>query len=405
MNKIQYKCIQCNKVFQSNEVVYLCPDCGKNYKEGNPLEGILLIDYDYDKLKNEFNKTLDIKIFSPIDLKYYPNIKIGHTPFYKSERLSNLFDFEQIYVKNDTLNPSGSLKDRASLLVVAQANMMGYDEIVTASTGNAASALACISAAAGKKAIIFAPANAPKAKLIQILQYGAQLIRVNGTYDDSFKLSLEYSKTRKVLNRNTAYNPFTIEGKKTVGLEIFVQNYLKAPDAILIPVGDGVILSGVYKAFKDLYLAKLIPKIPKLIAIQAENSAAIYNYFKTGKFEALKSSNTVADSISVSVPSAAHLAKMAIEETNGEAITVSDEDILKAQKLLAENTGIFVEPSSASVVAGLIKIKQNNLLNKKEQVVLLLTGSGLKDIEAAEKILHFPEPVENDINKIMDIYA
>ncbi len=401
MKNITYKCIECNKEIQTKDVVYLCPDCSKNYIPGMPLKGILLVELDYEFIRNRYSKTFDIKLFNPIDLKYFPNIKVGHTPFYKSEQLSNYFGFDNIFVKNDTLNPSGSLKDRASYLVVAEANRLGIDEIVTASTGNAASALACICAADGKKATIMVPENAPEAKLIQILQFGAQLIKVKGTYDDAFKVSLEYSNKKNVLNRNTAYHPFTIEGKKTVGLEIVVQNFNHVPDVILIPVGDGVILSGVYKAFLDLKKSGITNKMPRLVAVQAEKSSAIHNFVVSGVFEKYSNPDTLADSISVSVPSAALLAYRAIKETNGFSLTVTDDEILQAQLLLSQTAGLFVEPSSATVVAALNKLKNSELINPKEQIVLLLTGSGLKDLKSATKLLKFPEKSIQSINDLI----
>jgi threonine synthase len=202
-------------------------------------------------------------------------------------------------LKNDGLNPSGSLKDRASFLVVAEATRLGDGRIVAASTGNAASALAAVCAAAGKEAIIFVPATAPRAKLVQILLYGATLIPVAGSYDDAFRLSLEFTYSEGGLNRNTAYHPLTIEGKKTAGLEIFAQNGLKVPDVIAIPVGDGVILHGVYKAFADLRSAGLITALPRLLCVQSERSDAIHRYFTTGNYADAPSPDTYADSIAV----------------------------------------------------------------------------------------------------------
>lgn len=401
MKEITYRCTVCNEIIKTNDVIYLCPKCSKDYVPGQPLKGILFVEYNYDYLKKEFSKTFDIKLFNPIDLKYFPNIKVGHTPFYKSEQLSNYYGLN-IFVKNDTLNPSGSLKDRASYLMVAEANRLGIDEIVTASTGNAASALACIAASANKKAVIMVPESAPEAKLVQILQFGAKLIKIKGTYDDAFKISLEYSKIKNVLNRNTAYHPFTIEGKKTVGLEIYIQNFQKAPDVILIPVGDGVILSGVYKAFYDLKQAGIIHKMPKLVAVQAEKSAAIHNYFTSNEYKKFENPDTIADSISVSIPSAAYLAYKALKETDGFSVIVSDQQILEAQLFLSQKTGLFVEPSSATVVAALNLLKNNNLVQPNEQIILLLTGTGLKDLKTATKLLTFSLKSYSSINEIVE---
>lgn len=389
MINFMYHCTQCGKTFKQDQVQYLCPDCSKDWTAGEPLKGVLEVIFDYPAIEKQFDKAHpDWSLFSAVDPKYYPSYAVGNTPFTSVKRLADQLGFQNLWVKNDGLNPSGSLKDRASFLMVAEANRLNEGEIVAASTGNAASALAAVCAAAGKKAIIFAPASAPKAKLTQILQYGATLKAVNGTYDEAFKLSLEYSKKQGSLNRNTAYHPLTIEGKKTVGLEIYEQNGFKVPDAIIVPVGDGVIIAGVYKAFYDLREAGLIDHLPKLICVQAESSDAIHRFIQTGEYHNAKNPRTVADSISVSAPSNAYLARRAVVETGGFSITVSDEEILSAQTLLASSTGIFAEPAAAATVAGLVRIAANNgghswPLQGDEQVVLLVTGNGLKDIDAA----------------------
>lgn len=381
-----YECTSCGSEFSRDEVKYLCPQCGEKYKPGQPLKGVLSVIPNYEKLKRNFNiDNPDWDLFLPIEKKHFPNLPVGNTPFLKVNRLAECFGFKNLWLKNDGLNPSGSLKDRASFLVVAEANRLGENQIVAASTGNAASSLASICAAEGKEAMIFVPDSAPKAKLVQIILSGAKVVTVKGNYDDAFKMSIEHTSKKGGLNRNTAYHPFTIEGKKTAGLEIFEQNNFQVPDAIIIPVGDGVIISGIYKAFYDLKMTGLTDKMPKLVCVQAENSAAIYNYIQTGKYENLKSADTIADSISVCIPSNADMAKNAVSKTGGFALTVNDEEILKAQKLLFEKTGVFAEPSSSTAVAALHKITDLNLLDVDEQVVLLITGNGLKDIETPLK--------------------
>ena len=284
--------------------------------------------------------------------------------------------------------------------MVAEANRLREPSIVTASTGNAASALAAVCAAAGKQAIIFVPESAPRAKLVQMVLYGARVIPVKGSYDDAFRLSLEYTASKGGLNRNTAYNPLTIEGKKTVGLEIYEQNRFKAPDVILVPVGDGVIISGVFKAFCDLKAAGLISKLPRLVCVQAERSAAIHHYIRRGKYQDAQRPNTIADSISVSIPSNAHLARKVVLESRGFSITVTDQEILRGQRLLAQKAGVFAEPAAAATVAALKKLRASELLGRKEQIVLLITGHGLKDVEAAMKTIRIPPSIEPAIDAL-----
>lgn len=387
----KYRCSQCGKEYPPERLIYLCPACSKDYRAGIPLLGILECDYDYPAIVREweeFNvafpdahqcKKMDelCHIFSPIEKEYYPNLPVGRTPLVSTQSLSA----DMLYLKFDGVNPSGSFKDRASQLVVAEARRLGIREIVTASTGNAASSLAAICASAGLKAVIFAPAKAPKAKLVQIRIHGAELHLVDGTYDDAFAAALDYSANHECLNRNTAYHPFTIEGKKTAGLELFIQMPV-LPDYIFIPSGDGVILAGVAKAFKDLQKAGLIDRLPALVAVQAESSDAITRYLETGRFADAARPATVADSISVKTPSAAHLAVKVIKESGGFGVRVSDPEILSAQKMLAERSGIFCEPSSAATLSAYFNCREQGRIADKANVVLMLTGHGLKDIGA-----------------------
>jgi threonine synthase len=304
-------------------------------------------------------------------------------------------------LKNDGLNPSGSLKDRASFFVVAEAERLKEKVIVAASTGNAASSLAAVCASTEKEAVIFVPESAPKAKLVQMILYGARVVPIKGTYDDAFRLSLEYTQKKGGLNRNTAYHPLTIEGKKTAGFEIFKQNNGKAPDVIVVPVGDGVIIAGIFKAFYDLKRADLLQTMPRLIGVQAEKSNAIAKFVTTGKYSNVEQSKTIADSISVSVPSNAYLARRAIIESDGFCVTVNDEEILTAQAFLASRTGIFAEPAAASTVAALTKLRTTQKIDKKEQIVLLITGIGLKDIEAPLSVIKFPKSIEPDLSEVV----
>jgi threonine synthase len=401
MTPFLYQCAICGKTYKRDEVRYLCPDCGRDYRPGIPLLGVLSVQFDYAAIKKRFRKDKpDWSLFSAVEDKHYPPYPFGHTPFFQVAALGKALGFENVWLKNDGVNPSASLKDRASFLVVAEANRIKEPSIVTASTGNAASALAAVCATAGKQAIIFVPENAPKAKLVQMLLYGACVIPVRGSYDDAFRLSLEYTARKGGLNRNTAYHPLTIEGKKTVGLEIYQQNRYKVPDVILVPVGDGVIISGVFKAFYDLKAAGLIAKLPRLVCVQAERSSAIHRFIRTGKYRDARQPDTIADSISVSIPSNAYMARKAVLESRGFSITVSDKEILRGQRTLAEKAGVFAEPAAAAIVAALSKLQGSELLDRKEQIALLITGHGLKDIEAAMKSIHIPASIDPTIEAL-----
>ncbi|MCB5246147.1 MAG: threonine synthase [Candidatus Cloacimonadaceae bacterium] len=378
---LNWRCINCGKEYELDEVHYLCTQCSKKWITGSPLIGVLEAIFDYQAIAREWEKKQNPRLFSVLDEQFYPPIPVGNTPLFKPDRLNKNLNLPNLFIKNDALNPSGSLKDRASELVVADAIRLGIDKIVCASTGNAASSLACICAAAGKEAIIFVPKSIPKGKLVQIKVHGAKLYTVSGTYDDAFNSALAYSANNDCLNRNTAFNPLTIEGKKTAGIEIYLQ-LNDVPDWIIIPVGDGVILSGIYKAFIDLKAAGIIDHLPKLLSVQAESSDAITAYWETGTYHNAHNPQTIADSISVKTPANAHWAVNALYQTQGKSVRVSDNEILSDQKYLAQMTGIFVEPSSAAVFSGLRKALTNKWIKPEEKIVMLSTGTGLKDINA-----------------------
>ena len=412
IEKFKYECINCNKEYFEKEVKYLCPDCEKINTLDVPPKGVLKTIYPYDKIKERFkkdekNRTLwsylkergFIDILPINSLESLPNLRVGNTPLYKIDKLSNSKLPFNLFFKDDSQNPTYSFKDRASAIVSAYAKENGINTIVAASTGNAGSSLAGICAAQGQKAIILVPESAPLAKLTQILMYGAKLIPVKGTYDDAFDLSIAATKEFGWYNRNTAYNPLTIEGKKTVSFELFEQLNFKTPDRIFVPVGDGVIISGVYKGFEDLLNLNIIKKMPVIVAVQSKGSNNIIRNINNKNFQ-IKASSTIADSISVDIPRNFYMAKQFILDYKGEYLTVSDKEILEASSVLSKNTGLFAEPAAATAFAGLLHYQNNNKISNDSNNVVLLTGSGLKDLQAVSKILKMPETVEASIENL-----
>lgn len=406
--KFYFQCSDCGKKYRAQDVRYLCPNCAKENTSQLPPKGVLQTFYDYERIKQKFpsslfsqlrkNDFLDIlPIHSAVSLSF---LKVGNTPFYEipDEKSDNIFGKGKYFLKDDSQNPTFSYKDRASNLVSAYAKENDWDTIVAASTGNAGSSLAGICAAQGQKAIIFAPATAPKAKLMQMLMYGAQVIPVQGNYDDAFEMSIDASRKFGWYNRNTAYNPLTIEGKKSVSWEIFEQLGKNVPDRIFVPVGDGCIISGVFKGFEDLMKLGIIQNMPTIVAVQSEKSDNLIQNLKDKKFVS-HPSKTIADSISVDVPRNFHLTKKYLQSYQGDWITVSDEDILKASRLLSENCGIFSEPAAAASFAGALAFSKKKNVDAHSQNVILLTGSGLKDVEAISKICNLPTPI-SDISEL-----
>jgi threonine synthase len=353
----------------------VCTHCSRKQDADEPLRGVLEIG-----IEGKFKKNFDIFDLLPVEKKYFPPIPVGNTPLWAPLNLREKTGFAGLYLKDDSLNPTGSLKDRASFLVAAFAVREKIKDVVVASTGNAASSMAGVGAAAALKIKIFIPASAPQAKRIQALQYGADVVLVDGNYDMAYELSMEYTREHGVLSRNTAYNPLTIEGKKTAALEIF-QQLEGVPDYMFIPTGDGVILGGVYKGFKDLLNTGLIDKIPVIYAVQAEGSSAISLAFKEGGFNKSYRSSTIADSIAVDTPRNGYYALKQLRAYGGRCVVVEDREIIYAQKELASTTGLFAEPAASASFAGFTKVK--DAIPSSSSVVLLITGSGLKDINAA----------------------
>ena len=390
MLTFEYKCSQCDANYEIIPELMLCPECEPGKKSGEPLRGVLEVELKGSPISND---PLD---YLPVEREFFPDIPVGNTPLWHPERLFKKHDFPELYFKDDGLNPTGSLKDRASLLVAAFAKKNYIDEVVVASTGNAGSSMAGVGAAAGLKVKLFLPKTAPPAKMIQSLQYGADLVLAEKNYDQAFALSIQYSKKFGGMNRNTAYNPMTIEGKKTVSIEIFNQ-LGRVPEHVFVSVGDGVILSGLYKGFRDLLQLKQIPRMPEIHAIQASGSSSIFKAMSSGEFQEL-AAETVADSISVNTPSNGYLALKNLKSYGGHCITLTDEEILSAQKELSSSCGLFSEPAAAAAYAGFIKQKQ--YLDSNSTCVVLLTGNGLKDINSASKNIVTPSKTINSLYEL-----
>ena len=401
MNKfVGYRCSICGEQYSPQDVTYTCP------KDGGNLDVVL----DYDSIRNKYKAEDILSRSDPSLWRFLPLLPVqepsgdatplhaaGGTPVFCLPRLAEKLGVHNLWLKDESRNPTASFKDRASAVVVARAQEIGAEMIVTASTGNAGAALAGMAAAVGHKAIIFAPRSAPQAKVAQLLVFGAKVILVDGTYDDAFDLTVKASHEFGWYCRNTGYNPFTAEGKKTAALEIwqwwdeahqkwhdeFGAGLDHPPLTVFVPVGDGNIISGIHKGFKDLYQLGWLPRIPRMIGVQAEGSAAVSNAFHAGT-ETIQSvsSATIADSISVDLPRDGVRAVRAAKETGGTYVNVSDDEILQAIAELG-TVGVFAEPAGAAAYAGLVKARAAGIVGADDPILVLNTGSGLKDIRAA----------------------
>ncbi len=393
-----YQCSLCKQQYSPNEVQYTCPVDGGN------LDVVL----DYLSIRQNYQIEDILANPEPSLWRYLPLLPVGDpsnegtplraagwTPVYSPARLADELGLENLWIKDESRNPTASYKDRASAIVVARAAEIGAQVVVTASTGNAGAALAGMAAAVGQRAVIFAPRTAPPAKIAQLLIYGAQVLLVDGSYDEAFDLTILAAEEFGWYCRNTGYNPFTAEGKKTAALEIWelirrgIINLQPDPMAlsrrlrVFVSVGDGNIISGLHKGFKDLQMLGWMEDIPRIYGVQAEGSAAISNAFFAGDEKIIPvTANTLADSISVDLPRDGIRAVRAAKETGGEYLTVTDSEILAAIAALGQ-VGIFAEPAGAASYAGLVKAVNQGLVASGDPVLVINTGSGLKDVKAA----------------------
>lgn len=402
-----YICTICNREYDISENIYTCPVCGD--------KGILDIQYDYDGLKkvmvpSYFDKNRDYSMWRykdvmPIKENYlYETLRVGWTPLYKSNSLADKIGVKELYIKDEGLNPTASLKDRASAVAVVKAREQGVDTICCSSTGNAASSLAGNAARLGLSTVIFVPERAPQGKLAQLLIYGSKVISVKGDYRETFELSKEAIEHWGWYNRNAAINPHLVEGKKTVAWEIAEQLKWQVPDWVAVSVGDGCTIAGVYKGFYDMLNIGLIQRIPKLLGVQAEGCCPFYTAFIEDKPLKPTLENTIADSISVGVPRNPIKGMNAVKQSNGTWVSVSDQAILEAMKTLGACEGIFGEPAGVAGLAGVIKATREGIIGSDEVVSIIVTGNGLKDVKNALVAAGKPiisEPNIEDLKKHM----
>ncbi len=411
-----YRCSLCDAEYLPSQAIYTCP------KDGGNLDVVL----DADAIRQKYQPEDLVSRAEDSLWRYLPLLPVpdpggegtplrsaGWTPVYALPRLAASLGLRHVWLKDESRNPTASFKDRASAVVLARAREIGAQVVVTASTGNAGAALAGMAAALGHPAVIFAPRSAPPAKVAQLLVYGARVILVDGTYDQAFDLTIQASQEFGWYCRNTGYNPFTAEGKKTAAFEIWEwwragwrneDKTIGADLTLFVSVGDGNIISGLHKGFKDLLRLGWLEGMPRIIGVQAEGSAAIANAFRAGgEVITPVSASTLADSISVDLPRDGVRAVRAARETGGTYITVSDAEILQAIAALGP-LGIFAEPAGAAAYAGLVRAAGQGLLKPQDPVLVLNTGSGLKDVGAAMRAAaEAPviEPTLEEVRKLL----
>ncbi len=428
-NVIGFKCTICGAEYTPSQVEYVCP------KHGD--EGILDTVYDYKAIARQTSPaqlasqqtaaSLNLFRYKPLlpirsESEGLP-LQIGWTPLYRAPRLEAKLGLREVWIKDDGRNPTASFKDRPSAIVTVKALEEKRGVVTTASSGNAGAALAGMAASVRLPAVIFVPEYAPQAKVAQLLIYGATVFLVKGNYDQAFDLCLAASKAFGWYCRNTAYNPFTVEGKKTAALEICEQltlstlrvqpptsnlqlptsnlQHWQTPDRIFVSVGDGNIISGLHKGLVDLTELGWIESLPKLMGVQAEGASACYAAWRAGADDVSPvQAKTIADSIRVDLPRDGRRALRAVRRTGGAFVKVSDDDILSAMRELAQEVGVFAEPAAAAAYAGLVESVRAGQVGSAERVVVVVTGSGLKDVPSAVKAAGQAHVVEPDLGAV-----
>lgn len=403
-----FKCSLCGQEYGLDQVDYVCP------KHGDA--GNLDVVYDLPQIARRWprqqladDRDTSIWRYRPL-LPIAPDspalpLQIGWTPLYRPQRVCDALELPHVYIKDDGRNPTASFKDRASAIAVVKTRELRREIVTTASSGNAGAALAGIAASIGQPAVILVPQTAPEAKVAQLLMFGATVLLVKGTYDQAFDLCLQASREFGWYCRNTGYNPYTLEGKKTAALEICEQLGWQAPDRIFCSVGDGNIISGIHKGLKDLLALGWIDRMPKLMGVQAAGAAACYNAWRDRTEEITPvDAQTIADSISVGLPRDGVRAVRAATQTGGAYLSVSDDEILDAMRVLARQAAVFAEPAGATAYAGLVKAKQQGLARPDETIVVLITGNGLKDVRSAVKAAGQARQVEPDLDDLKRLW-
>ena len=392
-----YRCSVCGRELPPDPLTYTCPDDGANLDVALDLGPAQAAGVAGIAASAEASIWRYLPLLPVDDPGHAGSVlrAVGCTPLLRPVRPAERLGLPDLWLKDDGRNPTASFKDRASAVVVARAEQVGATTVVTASTGNAGAALAGMAAAAGMPAVILAPRTAPPAKIAQLLIFGARVVLVEGSYDQAFDLTLEAAREFGWYCRNTGYNPFTAEGKKTAAFEICEQLTAaaprraagapwEAPDAVVVSVGDGNIIAGLHKGFKDLLALGWIAHMPRLFGVQSEGSAAIYNAFAAGT-ETITPvrADTLADSIAVDLPRDGLRALRAATQTGGAYVAVPDAAIIEAIADLGREAAVFAEPAGAAAYAGLARLASEGRLDPAWRVVVLNTGSGLKDVRAA----------------------
>lgn len=388
------KCIECGQGYDPYEIVYACRSCG----------GLLDVVYDYSsidpaRLRREWRgreaSMWRYHELLPVDPSLRISLGEGGTRLHACRKLGERLGVKRLYVKNEGENPTGSFKDRGMSVGVSMAVALRARATACASTGNTSASLAAYSAKAGLPCLVIVPSGkVALGKLVQAIAHGAKVLAIRGSFDDALREVRKLAETGLVYLLNSI-NPYRLEGQKTIAYEIYEQLGGKAPDYVVLPVGNAGNISAVWKGFKELLTLGLIDRPPKMVGVQAEGASPFASMIIKGldRLVPVESPETIATAIRIGYPVNWPKARRAVEESGGRAVIVSDREIVEAQRSLARLEGLFVEPSSAASVAGLAKMAGEGAFRGDEEVVCIATGHGLKDPDVVLKFYEVPVEV------------
>lgn len=396
------QCFECGKKYSTDEIIYRCSECGSllevTYKE-KELENKL----DFESMKKKELGVWKYRPFLPCDKKV--SVEGGATPLYEAPKLADWIGIDELYIKHEGDNPTGSFKDRGMTVGVSKALELGLDKVGCASTGNTSAALSIFGARAGIDSVVLLPAGkVAMGKVAQALIHGAKVVAIKDNFDRALELIQEAANKLDIYLLNSI-NPFRLEGQKTIGFEAIEQLDWETPDRFVLPVGNAGNVTAIHKGMKEWKKTNIIDELPKMTGIQSEGSKPFVEAIKNkkDKIKPEKNPETIATAIRIGNPVNGPKALEAVYETNGTAESVSDEEIIEAQKKLARLEGIGVEPASASSVAGLKKLIEQGKVIKDEKIVCVTTGHLLKDPQEIIDISEPPIKVEPNFEEIRKV--
>ncbi len=399
MKKIFLQCRECHKQYDST-FKYICDDCF----------GPLDVHYEFPKItKESFNGREQtywryFELLPIVDKSNIISINAGMTPLVKAEKLGKELGLNNLYVKNDSVNPTFSFKDRPAGVAISKAKEFGLKSVGCASTGNLASATAAHAAKAGFPCYIFAPSDIEHAKIAQALSYGSEYISVDGTYDDANRIAAQIGDSKGVGVVNINMRSYYVEGSKTLAYEVAEQLGWKVPDQLVVPTGSGAMLNAICKGFEELESVSLIDKVSTMHmnCAQPRGCAPIVNAFKNNTADVIPVENpdTVAKSLAIGDPGDGRYVLKRLKQYNGIAEETNNKEILDAILLLAKTEGIFTEPAGGVSISVVKKMVEDGKIDKDETVVCYVTGNGLKATESIMQVLSKPEVMQPDVAKI-----